>query len=59
MAAWEAAEKSKDTDITQALEPGAWNRVTLILSPASGEQIGYLMISIETNVVSLRRQVVN
>src|ERR1700719_21352 len=45
LAAWNASEKSKDTDVTQALEPGAWNRVTIILSPAAGDQLGYLTVS--------------
>lgn len=51
---WQAAMRSKDDDLTDALQPGAWNSVEIILPQTKPTELSYVQVSIETNTVSLR-----
>lgn len=51
---WSKSIREKEIPFTEKLEPGTWNEVELILSPASADQLGYVRLSIETNQVGLR-----
>lgn len=47
--------KDKEIDLTNVLDPGKWNRVTVDLLPSTVEELKYLGISIEPNTISLNR----
>jgi Protein of unknown function (DUF3251) len=51
---WQKAERTKDDSFTEFLEPGKWNKVDLLLPSTSGTQLGYFLLSMETNSLSLR-----
>ena len=50
---WSKSLKEKEEKFTQELRPGVWNKIELVLSPAKPEQLGYLKISMKTDVVKL------
>lgn len=41
--------------LNQDIQPGTWNRVELILAPATAAQLSHLRISLATPTISLRR----
>jgi len=50
---WQKAIREKEVSFTEALQPGTWNRVEMILSPAGADELGYLEVSLDTETVSL------
>lgn len=52
---WLRSRKVKEEHFTQDLLPGRWNQVDVILTPARADELGYLEVSLATNVVSLRQ----
>ncbi len=53
--AWAASLHKKDVSFTEYLKAGCWNRVKLILTPASASELEYVIASsMETNEVLLR-----
>lgn len=53
---WVNSLKEKEEKFTQELSPGRWNKIELIVSPAKPEQVSYLKVSMETDVVSLLKR---
>ena len=52
---WQKAIREKEVSFTETLQPGIWNRVEMILSPAAADELGYLEVSLDTDTVSLIR----
>lgn len=50
---WQKAIREKEVSFTETLQPGTWNRVEMILSPAGADELGYLEVSLDTDTVSL------
>jgi len=50
---WHAAIKEKEISFTDILIPAKWNRVDLLLSSTSADQLGYFQISMQTDTISL------
>jgi uncharacterized lipoprotein YehR (DUF1307 family) len=50
---WEKSLKSKEENFTERLEPGAWNKIEIVLAPAKPEQLEYIEIQMEVNHVLL------
>lgn len=50
---WRKSIQEKEVSFTDTLEPGTWNKVELILSPAGADQLGYFEVSLETETVAL------
>jgi hypothetical protein len=53
---WNKAVQEKEISFPGSLEPGTWNNVEVILAPVAADQLGYLMLSMETSTVYLRTQ---
>lgn len=51
---WEKSIREKETSFTEALLSGVWNRVEIILPATTADQLGFLEISLVTNLISLR-----
>jgi hypothetical protein len=45
--------REKEMKLTDTLRPGTWNKVTMILAPASPAEVGYLSIRIAVDNVGL------
>jgi len=54
-AEWQASLREKEISVTNNLQAGSWNPVSFVLSPAKPEEFGYLELSIETSLMSLRK----
>ncbi|MEW6408644.1 MAG: hypothetical protein AB1488_00830 [Nitrospirota bacterium] len=52
-AKWWKSLQEKEVPFTEELKPASWNKIELIISPAKAEQIGYLVLSMDTEVVRL------
>ena len=52
---WDKSAQEREISFTDKLESGVWNPAELILTPATADQLEYLILSISTSVVSLRR----
>jgi hypothetical protein len=52
---WRGGLKSKSETILKGLRPGSWNPVTVVLSPATPEEVGYIGVAVETGAVALAR----
>jgi hypothetical protein len=50
---WQKEQPEKTFTYTEKLFPGSWNTVSLILSPAQKEELGYIEISMSTDQVML------
>jgi hypothetical protein len=50
---WEKSLKLKETSFTNELEPGVWNKIDVIIAPATPEELGHITLSMQTNVLSL------
>jgi hypothetical protein len=53
--AWLASFNEKEVSLTDEPRPAAWNRVELHIAPAKADQLGYLRVSMDTDVISLRK----
>jgi hypothetical protein len=51
---WEQSLHEKKFTYTDTLHPSSWNTVYLFLTPAQKEDLGYIEVSLEANVVSLQ-----
>ncbi len=49
-----ASTKEKVISLTDSLQPGSWNKVTLVISPASAKEFGRLGVTLTTDQVVLR-----
>ncbi len=50
---WESQKQSKDFSYTDSLMPGTWNKADLILPTTTPSQVGFIQVSIDTDIVSL------
>ncbi|MHA1685591.1 MAG: DUF3251 domain-containing protein [Candidatus Heimdallarchaeaceae archaeon] len=50
---WKETLQEKKVEYTDDLNPASWNKIEFIISPAKPEQLGYIELSMETNIVSL------
>jgi hypothetical protein len=50
---WEKSQQERKFSYTESLYPSSWNTVYLLLTPAQREELGYIEVSLDTNVVSL------
>jgi len=50
---WEKSLHSKDIIYTEELKRGVWNKIDMILTPASANELEYLLISIDSKSVLL------
>lgn len=50
---WEKTLKEKEETMTNALRPGTWNKVTVILAPAKQEDLAYVEFSMTVEQVKL------
>lgn len=53
---WLKAIKEKEVSFTEPLMPGTWNKIEVILSPASADELGYFDVSVETDIIELTSQ---
>jgi len=53
--AWEKSIREKETSFAETLNPGRWNKVELVISPAKADEIEYLELSMRTDVIGLTR----
>jgi hypothetical protein len=51
---WEKSLHHKDFDLSKDLQGGAWNRVSLVLTPAHDDELQHLVIKMKTKSISLR-----
>ncbi len=51
---WINSLKSEKIDINKPLLPGVWNKVTVVLSPATANETGFIILSLITNQVYLK-----
>jgi hypothetical protein len=54
--AWENSLKRKDADITEALLPGNWNPVPVVLPGIDQRNFGYVDISMDAKTISLHKR---
>lgn len=52
-AKWQRSLHEKEPSFTSELRPGHWNRIELILSPATLEELGYVNVGMTTNEVKM------
>jgi hypothetical protein len=50
---WEKSQHEKSVSYTEELLPSSWNTVYLVLAPAQREELGYIEVSLTTDVVEL------
>jgi vacuolar-type H+-ATPase subunit I/STV1 len=53
---WRKTIKEKEVSFTETLMPGMWNKIEIILSPASVDELGYFHVSLETSAIQLPSQ---
>lgn len=53
---WQKSIRSREVSITETLDPASWNKVELAISPATREELGYLELSMTTDIVSLMKK---
>jgi Protein of unknown function (DUF3251). len=51
--AWQSAIHKSEVEVQTDIAPGYWNPVEVILLPANPQELGYFVVSIESNTVSL------
>ncbi len=54
--AWNGALHEKEASFTDALKPGTWNKVELLLPTTKGDELGYFLLSMETDMISLYKE---
>ena len=47
--------KSKEVEISKRLLPGTWNKVTVVLSPSTSDETGFIYLALEPHEVMLIR----
>jgi hypothetical protein len=52
-ATWNKTMRKKKISFANTLNPGAWNKLDVILPSATKEQLAYFAVSMEINTVSL------
>jgi hypothetical protein len=52
-AKWMAGLKARDFSFPDALEPGRWNEVELVLTQTGPRHVGYIQLSLDTNTVAM------
>jgi len=55
IAEWKKSLQEKEFSFPDTLNPGSWNDVELIISPATAEQLGYFGLSMDTDTISLNK----
>jgi hypothetical protein len=50
---WKQNERTKEISYTETLMPGSWTSVDLLLPATTADQLGYLILTMETNTISL------
>lgn len=50
---WINSLKLEEIDINKSLLPGVWNKVSVVLSPATANEIGFIRLALKANKVSL------
>ncbi|HLX84401.1 MAG TPA: DUF3251 domain-containing protein [Terriglobales bacterium] len=53
---WQKGIQEKEVSFSNILQSGSWNKVELVLTPATAPQLGYVTLSITTNTVRLHTQ---
>ena len=53
--AWQANLHKKEIEFADELRAASWNRVKLILTPATPSELAYLVVTMQTDTVSMRR----
>ena len=51
---WKKSLQEKEESFTEQLRPASWNEIELIITPATPEQLKYVELSMETDVISLK-----
>lgn len=46
--------KEANFSFTQDLKPGSWNNAEFVLAPAKSEEVNYIVVSIETDIIQLQ-----
>jgi len=52
-AEWKELLREKEISFTDTIYPATWNKIELVISPAKNEDIGYLKLSMITDLISL------
>jgi hypothetical protein len=50
---WQKSEQEKETPLTETLDAGTWNKVEIVLAPATIEQLGVVTFSMNTDTIFL------
>lgn len=50
---WQKAGQEKDASLTDILASGSWNKVEVIIAPATVEQLGFVTLTMSTDTVRL------
>ena len=45
--------KKISRNFTDKLQPGTWNKVEIVIKPATAEELGHIEMTLETNIVAL------
>ncbi|GAW91191.1 DUF3251 domain-containing protein [Calderihabitans maritimus] len=53
LTAFDSKPNSFEKKFVDELKPGSWNKVTLVVTPAKAEEFKYLILTIETDSISL------
>jgi hypothetical protein len=53
---WQKAQREKDDSFVDRLPPGSWHKISIVLPATAADQLGFLILSMETNTVSLRTE---
>jgi outer membrane murein-binding lipoprotein Lpp len=56
---WVNSLKTEEIEINKPLIPGVWNKITVVLSPATANETGFISLSVITNQVYLNRDLRN
>lgn len=54
--AWNKDLREKEVTFPDSLKPGAWNRVEVLLPSTKGDELGYFVLSMATDTVSLYKE---
>ena len=50
---WQKSIQEKEISFTDMLEKGTWNKIELILNPATADQLGWVNVTLNTNTVRM------
>lgn len=51
---WNQNLQTKNIEVTNSLLPGSWNRVEIVLAPATADQTAYVALSMSLDQIALR-----